>query len=235
MLGEVASSEVEYASDHLLQVRNGVLASPEVQHAVPQVRRRSVPRGSERGSGIAGSARFSASSEGTLVFRSGTEGSAQRLVWFDRSGKEIGTVGSPSQYSNPALSPDGTQAAVTIRAQGGPPTRSGRSISRGIWPRGSRSRPETRRTRPGRPTERASPMASLAAGSWTSIKIGRRDRGRDSSSSARTSRTFRAASPRTVAGSASTTDVHGADLGPLRPVAPGFGPFGPGHGHHAVP
>ena len=118
MLGEVAS-RVEYASDHLLQVRNGVLLAQRFSTRSRKFAGDPFPVAQNVEAGIAGSARFSASSEGTLVFRSGTEGSAQRLVWFDRSGKEIGTVGSPSQYSNPALSPDGTQAAVTIRAQGG--------------------------------------------------------------------------------------------------------------------
>jgi Tol biopolymer transport system component len=35
-----------------------------------------------------------------------------RLVWVDRTGKELGTVGEPGDYSNPALSPDERRLAV---------------------------------------------------------------------------------------------------------------------------
>jgi Tol biopolymer transport system component len=36
-------------------------------------------------------------------------------VWFDRSGKRLGTVGGVADYTNPALSPDGNRVAVSIR------------------------------------------------------------------------------------------------------------------------
>jgi eukaryotic-like serine/threonine-protein kinase len=70
--------------------------------------------------GASGSARFSASSEGTLVYRSGGGESTNRLVWVDRSGKEVGDIGNPGRYAEPALSPDGTELAVAMRpATGG--------------------------------------------------------------------------------------------------------------------
>jgi Tol biopolymer transport system component len=40
---------------------------------------------------------------------------------MDRTGNRLGTVGDPGQYQAPALSPDETQLAVAIRAQGGAP------------------------------------------------------------------------------------------------------------------
>jgi eukaryotic-like serine/threonine-protein kinase len=42
-----------------------------------------------------------------------------RLVWFDRTGAEVGTVGSPGDYGDVSLSPDGAQVAVSVRAPGG--------------------------------------------------------------------------------------------------------------------
>ncbi|HEY3028155.1 MAG TPA: protein kinase [Pyrinomonadaceae bacterium] len=48
---------------------------------------------------------FSASDNGVLVYRSRVFGDAQ-LVWFDRTGKEIGRIGTPGQISSLALSPD---------------------------------------------------------------------------------------------------------------------------------
>jgi len=44
-----------------------------------------------------------------------------RLVWFDRSGKELGTIGPPLEYGNlvtPELSPDGKRIAMAPGPQG---------------------------------------------------------------------------------------------------------------------
>jgi dipeptidyl aminopeptidase/acylaminoacyl peptidase len=52
---------------------------------------------------------FSASANGTLVYRS--ENYASQLVWFDRAGKRLGTVGEPARYGRFELSPDERQVA----------------------------------------------------------------------------------------------------------------------------
>jgi Tol biopolymer transport system component len=57
---------------------------------------------------------FSASSGGTLVYRTGGGGGNLMPTWFDRQGKVLGTAGDRSFYRRPALSPDGTQAAVYL-------------------------------------------------------------------------------------------------------------------------
>ena len=44
---------------------------------------------------------------------SGSE-STTRLVWFDRSGKQLGTVGTPGQYSGPNLSPTEDRVVVAL-------------------------------------------------------------------------------------------------------------------------
>jgi len=58
---------------------------------------------------------FSASANGVLVFRRGGAIAEYSLVWFDRSGKNMGTLGGVADYSNPALSPDGNRLAIGIR------------------------------------------------------------------------------------------------------------------------
>jgi len=72
-----------------------------------------VPLADKLSSTSIGLADFSASSQGTLVYRAG-ETARRRLVWVDRSGKEIGDEGGKEIFSNPSLSPDGTRLAVTI-------------------------------------------------------------------------------------------------------------------------
>ncbi|MBI1955862.1 MAG: PD40 domain-containing protein, partial [Acidobacteria bacterium] len=59
-----------------------------------------------------GSAAFSVSNNGVLVYRTGVGNFRSQLTWFDRTGKQIGTVGPPGVYFNPKLSPDGKRVAV---------------------------------------------------------------------------------------------------------------------------
>ncbi|MGB6430516.1 MAG: protein kinase [Candidatus Acidiferrales bacterium] len=57
---------------------------------------------------------FSASENGILSYIVGGPPDQFELHWFDRSGKNLGTLGQPASYSGPALSPDGTRVAVAI-------------------------------------------------------------------------------------------------------------------------
>ncbi len=60
---------------------------------------------------------YSASETGTLAYHGGgTE--LSRLVWLDRTGKQIGSVGAPGRYSRPRLSPDGRRLAIEVRDPG---------------------------------------------------------------------------------------------------------------------
>jgi eukaryotic-like serine/threonine-protein kinase len=54
---------------------------------------------------------FSASDDGTLVFRPGG-GSQNDLVWIGRDGNRVATVGAPAHYQQIVLSPSGRRAAV---------------------------------------------------------------------------------------------------------------------------
>jgi Tol biopolymer transport system component len=64
-------------------------------------------------------AAFSVSATGTIAYRSGTPEERQ-LVWFDRSGKAVETIGMPDK-STPegvSLSPDGLRVAITRTVNG---------------------------------------------------------------------------------------------------------------------
>ena len=65
------------------------------------------------------SAAFSVSVAGLVAYRLGSAGQHQ-LIWFDRSGKTLGTVGAPDTngLSRPYLSPDGHRVAVFRTVQG---------------------------------------------------------------------------------------------------------------------
>jgi len=117
-LGPVGS-RVEYASNHLLQVANGVLLAREFDPGALKFVGDPFPVAQGVEVIGTGAARYSASEEGTLVFRASGETGVEQLEWFDRSGKRMGSVGNPGSYRGPALSPDGTQLAVTVPDQGG--------------------------------------------------------------------------------------------------------------------
>jgi len=68
------------------------------------------------GSQLAG---VSASAEGVLAFRTGSVSVERQFVWFDRSGKEIGTVGdADSEKLFPSASPDLAYVAFFGRVNG---------------------------------------------------------------------------------------------------------------------
>ena len=61
-----------------------------------------------------GRATFSASGNGILVYRTGLDNGSTELVWLDRRGNRLDTIGKPADYSNPAISPDEKKLAVAI-------------------------------------------------------------------------------------------------------------------------
>jgi len=61
-----------------------------------------------------GYATFSVADSGVLAYVPGVSPNRE-LVWFDRGGKELGSVGEPGIYISPALSPDEKRVAVGVR------------------------------------------------------------------------------------------------------------------------
>jgi Tol biopolymer transport system component len=62
---------------------------------------------------------FSASENGALVYQTGAETANSQLLWFDRTGKQIGALGDPAAYDALELSPDGKRASVNIPDEAG--------------------------------------------------------------------------------------------------------------------
>ena len=55
---------------------------------------------------------FAVSHNGVLAYRTGGNTGNSQLAWFDRGGRQLGTIGPPGAYLNPKLSPDGRRVAV---------------------------------------------------------------------------------------------------------------------------
>jgi Tol biopolymer transport system component len=61
---------------------------------------------------------FSASENGLLTYVEGGHGADRQLVWFDRSGKQVGAVPGEDAYSSPRISPDGKRLLFYLDSGG---------------------------------------------------------------------------------------------------------------------
>src|SRR6185503_8087658 len=59
-----------------------------------------------------GSAGFSVSENGVLLYQAPVTTPLSELAWFDRTGRRVGSAGPPGDYEDPRLSPDGKRLAV---------------------------------------------------------------------------------------------------------------------------
>jgi Tol biopolymer transport system component len=110
-----APSNPVYASGHLLVVREGTLMAHPFDAARLEISDQAVRIvDNVQFDRRFGRAVFSASATGNLVYQEGTGQGVSQLVWFDRSGTRIGTVGEPALYDSPELSPDGTRLAARV-------------------------------------------------------------------------------------------------------------------------
>ncbi|HEY7863062.1 MAG TPA: hypothetical protein VIE39_05345, partial [Thermoanaerobaculia bacterium] len=111
-----ASSNAVYASGHLLFVRDGnLLAQPfDPRRLTTSGSPRPVAQRVELSALFWRWGLFSASENGLVAYSPALQASS-RLVWFDRFGREIGSVGEPAAFvTSPRLSPDGRRLAVAI-------------------------------------------------------------------------------------------------------------------------
>ncbi len=108
------SSQIDYSeSGYILHIRDGVLLAQPFSMDNLELVGESVPV-AERVAQAFGAHLFSASNNGTLVYQVGSVADAGRLVWFDRSGKPIDTVGLSAPYRDIELSPDGKRLAYGL-------------------------------------------------------------------------------------------------------------------------
>jgi hypothetical protein len=56
-------------------------------------------------------------SEKVLAYAPDSDARMSRLAWFDRMGREVGSIGAPGMYVSPRLSADGRQVAVSVMEQ----------------------------------------------------------------------------------------------------------------------
>ena len=68
---------------------------------------------------VRGTGLFTISDNGILVYEpGGATAGRQRILWFDRSGKQIAETGTPGIFDNPSISPNGKSLAVGLTDPG---------------------------------------------------------------------------------------------------------------------
>ncbi len=83
------------------------------------------------GFGGKGQPGFSAAGPELLAYLP-AHGESTKMAWFDRSGREVGSVGSPGEHGFPRLSPDGRKVAVQTEDAKSPNNLWVHDLSRGI-------------------------------------------------------------------------------------------------------
>jgi eukaryotic-like serine/threonine-protein kinase len=108
-----AQTLVEYAPPgYLLFVRDRTLVAQPFDAGALKITGEPVPLAEKIGTDNVGLARFSVSSNGVLAYRTGETGG--RLLWRDRAGRDLDTLGDPGDYANPTLSPAGDRLAFNL-------------------------------------------------------------------------------------------------------------------------
>jgi Tol biopolymer transport system component/tRNA A-37 threonylcarbamoyl transferase component Bud32 len=108
-----AQTLVEYAPPgYLLFVRDRTLVAQPFDARALKTTGEPVPLAEKIGTDNVGLARFSVSNNGVLAYRTGETGG--RLLWRDRAGRELDTLGDPGDYANPTVYPSGDRLAFGL-------------------------------------------------------------------------------------------------------------------------
>jgi eukaryotic-like serine/threonine-protein kinase len=114
-LSGIESSNVVYSRGHLLFLRESTLMAQPFDVRQLALTGEAFPIAEQVHATTGQVGTFSASESGVLVYQVGTSLGPSLLAWFDRTGKQLSTLGETGGYADVRLSPDGTQAAVSLR------------------------------------------------------------------------------------------------------------------------
>jgi Tol biopolymer transport system component len=116
-LREITAQETqsEVVAGRLFFVRDGTLLAQEFDSGTAELVGEPVPLGDEIiADPAAAIAMFSASPSGHLAYHTGETESGVVMQWFDRAGREVGTLGDQATYRTASISPDNQFVAATV-------------------------------------------------------------------------------------------------------------------------
>ena len=126
-----AESSMSYASGHVLFARDGTLMAQAFDPDARQLTGDAFPVGDRVATEGSRYVSASVSENGTLVYARGGPPGAQRLTWFDRAGRVLGTLGEAPYIPRArggrwvALSRDEKRVAITLET--------GSALNQDIW------------------------------------------------------------------------------------------------------
>jgi Tol biopolymer transport system component len=111
------AANVVYADGRLLFLRDETLMAQSFDLSSATLRGEPAPVGEDvrLTGGTLPVAAVSASATGALVYEPGGSAGRSRLIWHDRTGRQLGSLGTEATHADVEISPDGTQVATTIR------------------------------------------------------------------------------------------------------------------------
>ncbi len=127
-----AQTLVVYAPPgYLLFVRDKTLVAQPFDLKSRKTTGEPVPLAEHIATDSVGLARLSVSRNGTLVYRTGESGN--RMLWVDRTGKDLENLGEPGEFHNPTFSPSGDRVAFDLAdPRTGKPDIWVRDLARGV-------------------------------------------------------------------------------------------------------
>ncbi len=115
---------------YLLYVKEDTLVAQRFDAKRQALLGESVPLSEGLGIDAVGLAHFTASGDGTLVYRAGQTRN-RRLQWVERSGKELEAIGDPAEWGDVWPSPDGKRLVVDVSERSTRPDLWIRDLARG--------------------------------------------------------------------------------------------------------
>jgi len=112
-------STAAFAAEHLIFWRDGNLVAQPFDPSRGTLSGTAVPVAQHVAFDLLFSfAEFSTSADGLLAYVSGEGLTGARLVWYDRAGKMLATLGDNDQYASVSISRDGSRVVVDTTQQG---------------------------------------------------------------------------------------------------------------------
>jgi Tol biopolymer transport system component len=109
------NSSARYAkSGHLLFLRDRTLLAQRFDAGKLELVGEAVPVAENMTRTFRYETMFSVSDAGLLAFQSGSASELSQLVWVDREGRDLETVGKPADYRGMSVSHDGKHVAATV-------------------------------------------------------------------------------------------------------------------------
>ncbi len=110
-----ARSNAAYTSGYVLYLRDRTLMAQAFDEKQLELRGQPLPiAGQVQYDELTWRGVFSGSPNGILAYQGGNTGANSRMIMFDRAGKEVKTIGTPADFVNHKISPDGQRLAVAV-------------------------------------------------------------------------------------------------------------------------